>query len=185
MSSSPVTFPVLANHVCPVEAEGKSVPSSQPPSRPPSVCGKPNKRCKTVVQSPDTSDGEDEYTGTWQAGGQGPPGMFMFRSFPSMLTMPCLEHPAEQHPSRGSASVARDGSPDPNSNGDWYFKKADVARDLGWILGLDLTNSSTQFLQEAIKALPEEEDMFPIAVEKRYTQVCPYFTFDVQCLTIC
>jgi hypothetical protein len=80
--------------------------------------------------------------------------------------------------------VAGDGSPDPNGNGDRYFKKADVTRDLGRILGLDLANSSTQFLQEAIEALSEEDDTFPMAVEKRYTQVCPYFTSDVLCLTI-
>jgi hypothetical protein len=68
--------------------------------------------------------------------------------------------------------MARDGSPSPNSNSNRYFKKSDVAKDLGRVLGLDLADASTQFLQEAVNALSEEdEETLPMAVEKRYAQV--------------
>jgi hypothetical protein len=80
--------------------------------------------------------------------------------------------------------MARDGSPNPN--GDRYFKKSDVAQDLGRVLGLDLTNASTQFLQEATEALSEEEEenTLPMAVEKRYSQVRYHSLSSMVCLTI-
>jgi hypothetical protein len=73
-----INFIVLANHVSSVEAEEKLVPSSQPPSRPSSTRQKSTKRHKAILQSPDTSDGEDEDTGTWQTGNQSPPGTPIF-----------------------------------------------------------------------------------------------------------
>jgi hypothetical protein len=65
--------------------------------------------------------------------------------------------------------MARDDSPSPG--GEEYFQKSDVARDLGRILGLDLSGASTQILQKALQAIPQEETSLSMEAEKRYSQV--------------
>jgi hypothetical protein len=67
--------------------------------------------------------------------------------------------------------MARDDSPSPGGI-DQYFQKSDVARDLGKILGLDLTHTSTQMLQKALQAIPQAATSLSMETEKRYTEVC-------------